>query len=278
FPAYRSAENFAENSRRGGCQAEIAEKHRMTPVHHAGNDQAIDVAENFLERLAVFGRLRRKLRTNCAGSRHCGIRRDAQRLDIFAKIRDPVCELMQLFAEFLRRSVTERLWIFHRLCSRRSVGGTDQDMINTSAPLQLKSKAETEMEGAEIFACARIGIDAVIEANRAHRQLVAQARAYGVAHIVETNIFRRRQKITRISKYGALKFSKNRKGVFDIKHGKEFSADRMTMIIVGSKIAFAETAHGCSAAIEKTFVDRDGRRFAGTASCKRMDHPNARAE
>ena len=100
-------------------------------MHHAGNNQPIDVAENFLERLAVFGRLRRKLRTNCAGLL---VRRDAQRFDVFAKIRNPVCKLMQLFAEFLRRGVTERLWIFHRLCSRRPVDGADQDMINTSAP------------------------------------------------------------------------------------------------------------------------------------------------
>jgi len=47
----------------------------MTPVHHAGNDQAIDVAENFSERLAVFGRLRRKLCKNWSGLL---VRRNAQ--------------------------------------------------------------------------------------------------------------------------------------------------------------------------------------------------------
>ena len=85
----------------------------MTPVHHAGNDQAIDIAENFVERLAFFGRLRRKPRPNRARSRDCGIRRNGQRLDIFAKIRDPIRKLMQLFAEFLRRRVTKRLSSLH---------------------------------------------------------------------------------------------------------------------------------------------------------------------
>jgi hypothetical protein len=41
---------------------------------------------------------------------------------------------MQLFAEFVRRRVTGRLWIFHRLCSRRPVGGADLDMTNISVP------------------------------------------------------------------------------------------------------------------------------------------------
>ncbi len=39
------------------------------------------------------------------------------------------------------------------------------------------------MKRAEIFVLVRIGVNAVIETNRAHRQLIAQARAYGVAHI-----------------------------------------------------------------------------------------------
>src|SRR5439155_23783745 len=134
------------------------------------------------------------------------------------------------------------------------------------------------MKRAEIFVWARIGIDAVIEANRTHGQLVAQARAYGVSHIVKANVFRRRQKIAGIREDGALEFSKNREGVFDIKHGKEFSTDGMAMIIVRAKIAFAETAHGCGAVNEKTFVNRDGSRFVGAAGCERMNNPDARAK
>src|ERR1044071_6545753 len=52
----------------------------------------------------------------------------------------------------------------------------------------------------------------------------------------------------------------------------------MTMIIVRAKIAFAETARGCGAAIEETFVDGDGSRFVGAAGCERMDHPDTRTE
>ncbi len=46
-----------------------------------------------------------------------------------------------------------------------------------------KRKAKAEMKRAEIFVLVRIGIDSVIETNRADRQLIAQAPAYGVAHI-----------------------------------------------------------------------------------------------
>ena len=84
----------------------------MAPVHHARNDQPVDIAQNFLKRLAFLGRLRRKLRTNCS---RLFSRRDAQRLDIFTEISNPIREFVKLFAKFLRRSVTERLLIFHRL-------------------------------------------------------------------------------------------------------------------------------------------------------------------
>ena len=80
----------------------------MTPVHHARNDDVIDVAENCLKRLAFFGRALGKLLANSAG---LVVRRNAQLFDMFAKIRNPVREFMQLFAEFLRRRVTERLLI-----------------------------------------------------------------------------------------------------------------------------------------------------------------------
>ena len=134
------------------------------------------------------------------------------------------------------------------------------------------------MECAEIFVWARIGIDAVIEANRADGQLVAQARTYGVPHIAKANILRGRQKITRISEYGALQFSENRKSVFDIKDGIEFAPDGVTVIVVRTEIAFAETAHRCGAAIEKALVDRNGRCFVTAAVCERMKDPGPRAE
>ena len=134
------------------------------------------------------------------------------------------------------------------------------------------------MERAEIFIGVRIGIDAVIEANRADRQFVAQARAYGIAHIVKANILRAWQKVPGISEYGALQFSENRESVFDIKDGKEFSTHRMTVIIVGTKITFGETAHCCRAAIEKTFVNGNGSRLLGAAGCERMNNAGTRTK
>jgi hypothetical protein len=80
-------------------------------VHHARDDDVIDVAENSLERFAFLWCAFGELRANSAGF---VVRRNAQSFDVFAKIRNPIREFMQLFAEFLRRRVTERLWIFHR--------------------------------------------------------------------------------------------------------------------------------------------------------------------
>src|SRR5450759_3179012 len=134
------------------------------------------------------------------------------------------------------------------------------------------------MKRTEIFELVRIGIDAVIEANWADRKLVPQPRAYGVTHIVEANILRARKEITRIGEYRALQFSENRESIFGIKDSIEFSTDRMTVIIVRAKIAFAETAHGCRAANEKTFVDRNSSRFAGTAGRERMNNAYTSAE
>jgi hypothetical protein len=71
----------------------------------------------------------RKLLANSTGFI---VRRNAQSFDIFAEIRNPIGKSMQLFAKFRRWSVAERLWISHRLCSRRSVGGADRNMINIS--------------------------------------------------------------------------------------------------------------------------------------------------
>ena len=78
----------------------------MAPVHHARNDDVIDVAENPLERFAFFGSTLRELLANRP---RLVVRRDAQLVDALPKIRNPVREFMQLFPEFVRRRVTERL-------------------------------------------------------------------------------------------------------------------------------------------------------------------------
>ena len=78
----------------------------MTPVHHARDDDVIDVAENSLERFAFLWCALGELLANSAG---LVVRRNAQSFDVFAKIRNPVREFMQLFTEFVRRRVTERI-------------------------------------------------------------------------------------------------------------------------------------------------------------------------
>jgi hypothetical protein len=52
----RRSRDFAEDSRPSLSPAEVTEKHRMAPMHHAGNDQSIDVGKNFFERFRIFGR------------------------------------------------------------------------------------------------------------------------------------------------------------------------------------------------------------------------------
>src|SRR5438128_8777031 len=134
------------------------------------------------------------------------------------------------------------------------------------------------MKRPETLELVRVGVHAVIETNRTDRQLVPQTRADRVAHIVQPNVFGARQKVSGVGENSALQFAENRECVFDIEHGKKFSTDRMPVIIVRAKIAFAETAHCCSSAIEKALVDRNFGRFAGAAGCKRMNNSDTSAK
>src|SRR6266576_5631243 len=134
------------------------------------------------------------------------------------------------------------------------------------------------MKRAEILERTRIRIDAVIETNRADRELVAQASAYRITHVIQTNIFRRWQKVAGIHKDCALQFPENWERVLDVEYGIEFSTDGMTVIIVRAEIALAETPYSCGAAIIKAFVDRNRSRFVGAAGCKRMNNARASAE
>ncbi len=65
----------------------------MTPVHHAWNNQPVDVGQNILERLAFFGRLFGELRTNRA---RLLVRSDPQCLDVFTEIGNPIREIVDL--------------------------------------------------------------------------------------------------------------------------------------------------------------------------------------
>src|SRR6201982_2157436 len=134
------------------------------------------------------------------------------------------------------------------------------------------------MERAEIFELVRVRIYTVVEANRADRQLVTQTSPNRIAHVVQPNILGAGQQIASVSKHGALQFAENWECVFNIEDGEKFSADRMTVIIMRAKIAFAETAYRCCSAVEETFVDRNFGRFTGAAGCKRMDDAATRTK
>src|SRR6476659_8360655 len=113
--------------------------------------------------------------------------------------------------------------------------------LPTRKRLQLKRKAETEVERAEIFELARVRIDTVVETNRADRQLVTQTTTNRVPHIAQPNVLGGRQQISSISKHRALQFAENRECVFNIEDGKKFSTDRVTVIVVRAEFALAET-------------------------------------
>ena len=116
----------------------------------------------------------------------------------------------------------------------------------------LKREAKAEMEGAGIFARARVGIVAVIEPDRADRQFVAQPDADGVTHVIEAGgdarkrVVRVRQQIAGVEKDRAEQFAINRESVFDIEDGEELAADGM-IVVVRAEVAFGEAAHrvGC---------------------------------
>ncbi len=76
----------------------------MTPMHHSGNDQSIDIGENVLERFAMLRWARRK---RCANRARFVVWRDADIADRFTIIGDPIGEFVQLPAEFGDWNVAE---------------------------------------------------------------------------------------------------------------------------------------------------------------------------
>ena len=76
----------------------------MTPMHHSRKDDPIDISQNFLEWLALLGWLCGQCGTDRA---RFPVRGNAQRFYFPTIVRDPVCQSMQLFAENLRRRVSE---------------------------------------------------------------------------------------------------------------------------------------------------------------------------
>jgi hypothetical protein len=76
----------------------------MTPMHHSRKDDPIDISQNFLEWLALLGWLWGQCGTNCT---RFAVRRNAQLSYFPTKIRDPIRQSMQLFAENLRRGISE---------------------------------------------------------------------------------------------------------------------------------------------------------------------------
>src|SRR5450755_3312897 len=124
--------------------------------------------------------------------------------------------------------------------------------------MPLEGEAKTELERANVFTGAPVGIVAVVKPDGTDREFVTQSQSYRVAHVIKTWIFGARQKIAGVKKRSALQFAVNRESVFHIEDGKELAANRI-VTVVWSEVALDEAANGGTAAIEESFVDRNVR-------------------
>ena len=73
-------------------------------MRNSGNNDALDVGENFLERNCAFRRNRIQLREDCS---RLGVRRDGARRDLLAVICNPIGYLMKMLAKNIRRDIAE---------------------------------------------------------------------------------------------------------------------------------------------------------------------------
>jgi hypothetical protein len=80
----------------------------MRPMRASGNNHALDIRENFLERNCGFGRSCIQLREDCAGP---GVRSNRPIRDLLAIICNPVRNLVEVFAKDIGRDVSE---VVHR--------------------------------------------------------------------------------------------------------------------------------------------------------------------
>ena len=80
-------------------------------MRYARNNNAVEIGEDVVERCAGFRWKVVQLRENCA---RLNIRRNRSFPYILAIIGDPIRDLMQLLAEFVRRRVAKRLSILHQ--------------------------------------------------------------------------------------------------------------------------------------------------------------------
>src|ERR1700719_3146076 len=133
-----------------------------------------------------------------------------------------------------------------------------------------KRKAETKMKRAKIFPRLAVRVPSVIQPDRTDRQFVAQSAAERVTHVVHARLFGSGKQIAGIKKERTLELAVNRKRIFDIEDGVEFAADWISLGIVRSEIAYAETANAGGAAVKEALVNRERGRLVWTGMIQRM--------
>ena len=128
----RSRDHLGENAgpRRGAT--EVAHELRMRPMRDTRNNQAINVGENLFKRLGGFRRRRWQRGNDCTG--FCR-RRNALLRDVFAIIRHPIRQLVQMFAVNIRGNIAKG--VFHSLGRRAAACAAIRPPPIQSRPMPL---------------------------------------------------------------------------------------------------------------------------------------------
>lgn len=110
------------------------------------------------------------------------------------------------------------------------------------------------MEGAEIFSVSGVGVDAVIDAEWADGEIVAEAGADGVAEagvIGGAAIF----EAPGVGESGTAESAEEGEIEFGVEDGEDFTAERIIVGVAGAELAFGEASDGGGAAVEEEDID-----------------------
>ena len=112
------------------------------------------------------------------------------------------------------------------------------------------------MERPALLVGARAGIHAVVEAQRADGELVAQAGAHSVAHVAEAGVVGVHE-IAGVDEDRALQCLPDGEDELGVEDRGELAAERVAERVLGPQLALGKAAHAAAAAIEEAHVDRE---------------------
>ena len=98
------------------------------------------------------------------------------------------------------------------------------------------------MKRTDVFTRLAVGIESIVEPNRADGQFVTQTDPESIVHVIDAGFLGGRQEIAGIKEERALQLSQNWEGVFYIKDGVKLAANRIAFWVVRPKVALAVAA------------------------------------